>query len=387
MLDWANAQGMTIRELLSAEQLERLQRVFHEQAPWSFDLYQPLRAFCQAVARLDLPDLPARIHFYDALWAVEEVMAGEPWSCDEGITPAVFAELGYAETSAGITRLEQRFTRSWRDHAQKNKAFLTRASEAANGECAIVVGAGKLYDIPLRALSERFSSLTLIDVDLEAMRESVEQSGLPPALRSRLRLVQADVTAVNRTFVERSRRVFGGGDEDEVYAGVLELLHSYRLASPPDLTGMAGLPRADACFSSMVLSQLGTPLTALLRARYAERFPHSQRFHRHELQVALGQFTHRLQHTHVRALLQTSRLVAVTSDIAETAGVPEVAGVRLPVIGAPSLEELFPAGEGALVATANWCWQHVPASLQPPGAHLDVNGVAWIRSEGGVSEP
>lgn len=377
---------MTIRELVNADQLERLQRVFHGEVPWSFELYQPLRAFCQAVARLDLEDLPARIHFFDALWALEELMQGEPWPCSGRISPKDFAELGYAATSAGITRLEQRFSSAWREHTQKNKAFLLRAVQSVTGERAIVVGAGKLYDIPLHELSERFSRLTLIDVDLEAMKESVEQSGLSPELRRRVTLVQADVTGINETFVERTRRLFERTSEDEVYAGVLELLHSYRVPSPLDLSSLADVGNVDACLSSMVLSQLGTPLTGLLRTRYAERFHHSQLFDDYELQVALAQFTHRVQHTHIRALLETSRFVAVTTDVAETAGIPEAAGVRLPVVGAPSLEELFPAASGQLVARAEWSWQHVPASMQPPGAHLDVNGVAFRTSESAGTE-
>lgn len=377
---------MTIRELLHAEQLARLQRVFHGQEPWSFELYQPLRAFCQAVARLDLPDLPARIHFYDALYAVEELMSGEWWPCSLSVSPAAFAALAYAETSAGITRLEERFSSEWREHAQRNRAFLLRASEGRSAGSAVVVGAGKLYDIPLRELSERFSKLWLVDVDLEAMRESVEQSGLSPEQRHRVVLLEADVTGVNATFVERTQRVFERDTEDQVYAGMLELLHSYRLPSPPDLTSLGELGQVDACFSSMVVSQLGTPLTGLLKTRFAARFPHSRRFASHELQVALGQFTHRLQHAHVRALLETSPCAIVTTDVAETAGIPDAAGVRLPVIGAPSLEELFPAADGRLVASAQWSWQHVPAARQPPGAHLEVHGVAFRMSQGVASE-
>jgi hypothetical protein len=360
--------------------------VFHGAEPWSFDLYQPLRAFCQAVARLELADLPARVHLFDALWAVEEVMGNEPWPCSARIAPDIFSELGYAETSAGITRLEERFSSAWRDHAQKNRAFLLRAVQTVTLEHAIVVGAGKLYDIPLRELSERCSRLTLIDVDLDAMKESVEQSGLSPQLRGRVALVQADVTGVNETFVQRTRRIFEQTQEDEVYAGILELLHSYRLPSPLDLVSLAEGKNVDACLSSMVLSQLGTPLTGRLRTRYAERFPHSQRFRNHELQVALAQFTHRVQHAHVRALLEASRFVVVTTDVAETAGVPEAAGVRLPVVGAPSLEELFPASDGEVAASAKWSWQHIPASKQPPGAHLEVNGVAFRSYESAVSE-
>ena len=74
VVDWAHEQGMTIRERLSEEQLEGLQRVFSNQEPWSFELYEPLRALSHALPRLDLPDLPARVHFGDFLSALDSVL-------------------------------------------------------------------------------------------------------------------------------------------------------------------------------------------------------------------------------------------------------------------------------------------------------------------------
>jgi hypothetical protein len=374
VMDWASEQGMTIRDLMSAEELEQLRAVFSRSAPWSFALYQPLRAFSHAMARLELPDLPARVNFADALAAIEDVMGGEPWPMSGRRSTEAFIEFGYAQTSAGITRLKERFSAAWREHASKNQEFLLSV-DVGRRESALIVGAGKIYDIPLRKLAERFARLILIDIDLDAMQESVERSDLPPSLRENLLLVQADVTGINDVFLERVRKAFEPTSEEEVYAEVVGLLHSYRVATPPELADLQQSEPVDAAFSSMVLSQLATPLTEHLKERCAARFPGSQRWRGREFQVGLGQFAHRVQHTHLRALAKAARVVVVTSDVAETPGLPEVPGVRLPMIGAPHLEELFPAQDSEVVASAEWVWQHLPASKQPPGRHMEVHGV------------
>jgi hypothetical protein len=304
-------------------------------------------------------------------------MLSEPWPTRTELSREAFLELGYAQTSAGITRQRESYLASWREHGDRNKAFILRAAAISEGETALVIGAGKLYDIPLRALAERFRRLVLVDVDLDAMAASVNHLALPNELRRRVALVQADVTGINEVFLERARAVFERTAEDAVHTGILELLHSYRLASPPELPGLEG--GVDASFSSMVLSQLGTSLTQYLRARYARRFPDSQRFGEYELQVALGQFTHRVQLAHVRAMLRASRFVVVTTDVAESTA-PSTSGARLPLIGAASLAELFPAARGEVAAHAEWWWEHLPASSNPPGTFLHVHGVAFLES-------
>ena len=46
-----------------------------------------------------------------------------------------------------------------------------------------MIGAGKLYDIPLRKLAERFEQLLLVDIDAAALAESVQlgRLGAEPA--------------------------------------------------------------------------------------------------------------------------------------------------------------------------------------------------------------
>ncbi len=389
VLAWATAQGMSVRDQLTVEQLAALERVFSGREPWSFEHYPPLRAFGDALSRLNLPDLPALLNFGDVLQALDELWADTlaAWPTHDAVTESTFSELGYATTSAGITRARDANTAAWREHGLNNRQFLLRGAERARGPRAVVIGAGKLYDIPLRKLAERFEQLLLVDIDAAALAESVKQIGLEPELHARLSLLQADVTGINDVFVERVRAALALPDEVAVYAALLRLLHDYRVDEPPRLfpEGAAPGPLDFAC-SSMVLSQLATPLTRHVERQFAVRFPASERTQALEFQVALAQFTHRVQLAHVRSLLAAAPCIALSSDITDhyTAldgrGNVVYAPVRLPLIGAPSLEALVPRLQARSVSTADWQWRHVvPTRSKPHGRTVQVAGVVAER--------
>jgi hypothetical protein len=389
VLAWATEQGMSVRGQLSEEQLVALERVFAGQEPWSFEHYPPLRVFADALRRLNVPDLPAVLSFADVLQALEELRAGSlvAWPTHEGITESSFTELGYASTSSGITRVRDANAAAWREHAVNNKQLLLQGAERAQGPRAVVVGAGKLYDIPLRKLAERFEQLLLVDVDAAALAQSVEQAGLEPKLRARLSLLQADATGINDVFLEKARAALALTHEAEVYAALLQLLHDYRVDEPPRLFPRDAAPGPlDFACSSMVLSQLATPLTHYVEQQFAERFPSSERTQAYEFQVALGQFAHRVQHDHVRSLLAAARCVALTSDISDqytkldAYGTVVHAAVRLPLIGAATLDTLLPRQQARTLLTADWQWQHVvPTRSKPHGRILQVAGVVAER--------
>jgi len=137
----------------------------------------------------------------------------------------------------------------------------------------------------------------------------------------------------------------------------------------------------------MVLSQLAAPLTQYLEQQFATRFPSSQRLRAHELQVALGQFTHRVQQAHVRSLLATAPCVALSSDIADqytgldARGAVTRSAVPLALIGVPSLPALVPRLEARVVLGTEWEWHHVvPTRTKPHGRTVRVAGVVAERS-------
>ncbi len=381
---------MSVNGQLTEEQLVALERAFAGMEPWSFEQYQPLRAFAHALSRLNLPDLPAVLSFGDVLQALDELRADTlaAWPTHEAVADSTFSELGYASTSAAITGVREANTAAWREHAVNNKQLLLRGAERATGTRAVVIGAGKLYDIPLHKLAERFEQLLLVDIDATALAESVKQAALQPKLHARLSLVQADVTGINDVFLERAHAALALTGEVEVYAALLRLLHEYRLDEPPRLfpEGAARGPFDFAC-SSMVLSQLATPLTHYVEERFALRFPASQRTQAPEFQQALGQFTHRAQLAHVRSLLAAAPCIALSSDVTDqyTAldgrGNVVYSAARLPLIGAPTLEALVPRLEARSVFTADWQWRHVvPTRSKPRGRTVQVAGVVAERT-------
>lgn len=390
VLAWAVEQGMTVRDQLNEEQLAALQRIFSGAEPWSFEHYPPLCGLGSALSRLSLPDLPASLSSADVLQALDELRAATvlPWPTHETVTESTLSELGYATTSAAITGVREANAAAWREHGLNNKQLLLQGAERATGSRGVVVGAGKLYDIPLRKLAERFERLLLVDIDAAAMAESVKQAGLEPRLSARLLLVQADVTGINDVFLERAQAALAHASELEVYAALLRLLHDYFVDEPPRLFPEgANEGGVDFACSSMVLSQLATPLTHYVQARFAARFPGSERTRSHEFQVALGQFTHRVQQAHVRSLLAAAPCIALTSDVTEqhTALDPHgnllEAVSRLPLIGAPSLEALIPRLRASSVLTASWPWRHVvPTRSKPQGRTVQVAGVVAQRS-------
>ncbi|MES1184408.1 MAG: hypothetical protein ABUL60_11360 [Myxococcales bacterium] len=389
VLSWAAEQGMAVRNQLTEDQLVALDRVFAGKEPWTFAHYQPLRAFAHALPRLNLPDMPALLNLGDVLQALDEFRAPTvaAWPTHEAVADATFAELGYASTSAGITRVREAHAAAWREHAVNNKQVLLHGAERARGPRAVVVGAGKLYDIPLRKLAERFEQLLLVDIDAAALAESVQQVGLEPSLRARLSLVQADVTGINDVFLDKAHAALALTDEADVYTALLRLLHDYRLEQPPRLfpAHAAEAPLDFAC-SSMVLSQLATPLTEYVQQQFARRFPQSQRAQALEFQIALGQFTHRVQNAHVRSLLAAAPCIALTSDITDqytaldARGILMQAPMRLPLIGAPSLDQLVPRQQARTVAAAEWEWRHVvPTRSKPKGRTVQVAGLIAER--------
>jgi hypothetical protein len=247
-----------------------------------------------------------------------------------------------------------------------------------------VIGAGKLYDIPLRKLAERFEQLLLVDIDEQSLAQSVAEYGLDPELRQRLTLVGADVTGINDAFLHKAREAFELADERAAYEALLGLLHGYCLAEPPRLFPRSALPDGGVDFacSSMVLSQLATPLTRYVERGFSERFPESSLTEAHEFQVALAQFTHRVQHAHVAALLAAAPCVALTSDVAEqytqldAYGRVGAASEPLTLIGAPHLEDLIPVQQARVLTSSEWNWERVvPARNSPHGRVLKVVGV------------
>jgi hypothetical protein len=94
-----------------------------------------------------------------------------------------------------------------------------------------------------------------------------------------------------------------------------------------------------------------------------------------------------VQQAHVRSLLAAAPCIALSSDTTDQYTALDPRGtlirapVRLPLIGAPSLDQLVPRQQARSVFAAEWEWRHVvPTRSKPHGRTVQVAGVVAERS-------
>ena len=271
----------------------------------------------------------------------------EPWRFDPTVDPQVFKLLGFAETSAGISRTQRENRDGWYEHARRHKAFLLdAAARVERPRLAVVLGAGKAYDLPLEELARRFERVVLVDIDAEAMAASSAAAVGDAKLRARLELRPMDVTGVT---AQLARGIGAALDSAAPEAAMEALCGSYRLASRPRLAGES----ADLLVSGMVLSQLGLPKLAAKRL-FEQRFGKISA----AFEAAWDGLERRLQQDHVDALCEEAALAVLTSDVVHHSG-----GESWSVIGAERLEARLPPHLEVLTKTS-WTWQRVRGQVR-----------------------
>lgn len=211
------------------------------------------------------------------------------------------------------------------------------AARVAQPRLAVVLGAGKAYDLPLAELAARFERLVLIDIDAAALEATCAATLRD---RKRVELRAMDVTGVMSRIAQ--------GIQAAGEAGFDSLCRSYRLASLPRFVD----ERADLLVSGMMLSQLGLqPKLAAKRhyeARFGRAFPESWAAPWDELE-------RKLQQDHIDSLAAQAALSVLSSDV-----VHRSAGETWSVLGAQHLEARIPPTLRVL-ARARWQWPRVGA--------------------------
>jgi hypothetical protein len=257
------------------------------------------------------------------------------------VEPRAFDFLGFAEASAGIARTQRENREGWWAHARRSKGFiLDAAARVAHPRLAVVLGAGKAYDLPLAELAERFERLVLIDIDAAALGAT-----RAAALRERdnVELRAMDVTGVTARLAHGIQAAL-----EDPEAGFAALCRSYRLERLPRFVH----ERADLLVSGMMLSQLGLqPKLAAKRqyeARWRRPFPEAWAAPWDDLE-------RRLQQDHIDSLADQARLTVLSSDVVHRSG-----GETWSVIGAQHLEARIPPALRVL-ARAAWSWPRVRA--------------------------
>jgi SAM-dependent methyltransferase len=317
----------------------------------------------------------------DVLSALAHVDSGEaPFAYDTAVDPGAFAKLSFRETSLGIGKAQRDHKEGWWAHAQRNRSFINEAASRTTGrELAVVLGAGQAFDLPLVELAQRFEKLVLIDIDGQALEQTVQEVFPDPGVRSRLELRVLDLTGINRALVERLEALVAGpGSAGEVREQVARLCQGYRLVPPPRL-----LPedeRADLLVSSCVLTQLAWPQRTFAERLYQKRFgslpdPVEQRWAGPWAQLEL-----RVQQDHFTALAGVAEVVALTTDVVshvtalDASGAERPTGETVPALGVPKLEERIPQFF-RVEAHQSWEWPRYKATALGQGSLMSVEGV------------
>ncbi|HEX9396862.1 MAG TPA: hypothetical protein VF943_09015 [Burkholderiales bacterium] len=300
----------------------------------------------------------------------------EPWSFDSQVDPQAFAALGYALSSAGIAKRQREYREGWWAHAERSKAFIMNAAIRARGrKLAVLLGAGKAYDLPLAELAKGFERIVLVDIDADALAATIAAAVPEAALRRKFEPCAMDLTGV---CARLAREIQSSNSYEELCA-------SYRLASPPRL--VPGAERADLLVSALVLTQLALPAKLLARDVYEKKHGPVGRGPEPAWVKAFDQLDLRMQQDHIDALNGQAELAVLTSEVMHhitrfvPGGADRLTGESWSLIGAATLDERVSASQ-EIVASSSWGWPRIRANAQGPGARMDVGAVA-LRARSG----
>lgn len=236
-------------------------------------------------------------------------MIAEWWTARNTPASPLARRLGYVDELVAIEARAARQAEAWAPHLARCRSFIEagRAPEARGR--AVLLGAGRLADLPVLDLLERYAALDLVDLVFTAATRAAA------AQHPRLSLVERDIS------------------------GVLATLPA--LSTPP--AALAGCAGADLVCSINLASQLPIrPLAALARSDHSEE--------------ALQGWAGALIQAHLDALAALPCAVVLITDTEQRwidpAGVPVEAtdtlyGARLPSGAGPWTRE-------------EWTWSIAP---------------------------
>ncbi|HXU83804.1 MAG TPA: hypothetical protein VN914_20560 [Polyangia bacterium] len=368
-----------------AEALRDLLAGRRGRGPGDFEI---LVNFGRTIFRINqLGDAPA-CNLGDALTALAAIeQPGEtPFQYDPAVDSGAFAKLDFRDTSLGIAKAQRDNREGWWSHGQKNRAFIEEAAaRTTEKNLAVVLGAGAAFDLPLVELARRFDKLVLVDIDAQAMEQTIAGVFKDPGLRAKVEARAVDLTGINRALVERLESVLSGpGTAAEVFDRIERLCQLYRLAEPPRL--LPAGERADLLVSSCVLTQLAWPQRIFAERLYEKRFtpvrgPLEQRWAR-----AFSELELRVQQDHLTALSGVAEVVAFTSDVVsqvtalDASGTERTSGHTIYALGVPSLLERIPK-LFQTDAHRTWEWPRYRATPKGQGSRMTVEGVVLTPAQ------
>ncbi|HZQ73974.1 MAG TPA: hypothetical protein VFB08_13745 [Burkholderiales bacterium] len=343
----------------------------------SGERWQP-RLFPAALAIARTPG--SGVNLGAMLSALSELpVAGDthPWPFDPAVNRAAFDALSYAEASAGIARTQRANREGWYAHADRHRALILDAAAMTRGHrLAVVLGAGKAFDLPLAELAQRFERVIAVDIDAQALDATLAAVVKNPALRRRIVPVAMDVSGVSAYLARGIEGAIGSSaDGETARSRIAELCASYRLLRAPKLVPQG--ERADLLVSGMVLTQLALQAKLGAHERYVRRFGELPPEAATRWAWAWDELDLRMQQDHVNALLDDADLAVLSSDVAQHC---------LPLPGQRPTESWLTAGSDTLAERlpgyvvplwrARWSWPRI--APRPPthhGVRSDVDGL------------
>jgi hypothetical protein len=366
---------------VSQAEAERLREVLAGRRAREAQDFEILVNFARLSHRIGQVGDDPHCNLGDALTALATVaQPGEqPFSYDTTLDAGAFAKLEFREASVGIGKTQRDNREGWWSHAQKNRAFIEEAARrTTNKRLAVVLGAGQAFDLPLGELARQFERLVVVDIDAQALGETVAGVFKDPGLRARVEQRILDVTGVNGALVARLEALLAGSGNAAQIADELErFCQGYRLGESPRL-----LPpgeRADLLVSSCVLSQVAWPQRILAERLFEKRFgpvrgAAEQRWARHWSELEL-----RIQQDHFTALAGTAEVIAFTSDVVsqvtvlDDGGTERLSNRTIYALGVPALAERIPALFQS-EAAQRWEWARYRATRKGQGSRMTVEG-------------
>jgi hypothetical protein len=386
-LRWAIETEKSVSGVLELEQLRRLEQRLVGDEPWDAESYPTLRLLAQVFGRIESPFAAAPPNLACGLSALRERLRRGGGTPRSAVSPEVSLEvlekLGIRDSGRGLDEQRRQNEVGWTAHGLAARAFVAKVAAGAPGRhSALVLGAGRLYDIPLVALLERFETVCLVDLELGTIERALESEGLATPERARVRLVGMDLTGAGAAWVACVDQALTQPTKAAAGEALVQELQTF--ISPLGSDWLLGdAPGYDLVVSQMVLSQLNDPLERYVKRAFAARFGAPDEALERRLNRASAQFAHLLQHEHLLLVAGAGELKVACSDVTEqlyTMGPRgEVSGLteELVVVGAHQLSERLP-GRVAPLARDEWLWHRaVPKTPGAGGARVRVQAVAW----------
>jgi hypothetical protein len=378
--------GLAEKPPISAVQAASLRAAMRGEQPLQPGEIEALVTFAHTMFLVGqkAPELPSCV-LGDALTALSALgtNASErwPWRWDPALDAEAFTKLEFSQTSAGIAEAERGNRDGWWAHAKRNRAFIEEAVKGcAQRELAVVLGAGKAFDLPLAELARAFERLVLVDIDGPALEATISSTIKDPGLRARVEPRVLDLSGINGQLVRAVDQVMAGsGGADEIAAELSHLCRSYWLPERPRLLGAD--ERADLLISDLVLSQIAWPQRVYALRPYEQRFGKLGGEAELRWVVPWWEFELRLQQDHITCLAGAAERIVLCSDVInratllDAAGVERETGQKTFALGVSSLLERIPRSF-QVEQHAAWQWTRYRASKRgAPGSRMDVEGL------------